>query len=240
MTAFPSGSRQTAMRQTPVSSEPANSTPFTSSSFLAASTSGTRNAKPPMLGWNSRPSPAGFQKARVTWPAVSSLGLFGSAGKPSTSWYQARERSSSRVGMVMKSTRSIASALSDTAFHLQLDQPVHLDRVLERQLLRDRLDEARDDHRDRLCLREPARHQIEELLLADLRDGRLVTDVDLVLVDADVRIGVRARLLVEDQRVADDLRLRARRALRDLEQPAIAGATAVLGDRFRRDDRRRV
>ena len=99
------------------------------------------------------------------------------------------------------------------ALHLQLDQPVHLDRVLERELLGDRLDEAGDDHRGRLRLGEPARHQVEELLLADLRDGRLVADVDVVLVDPDVRIGVGARLLVEDQRVADDLRLRAVRAL---------------------------
>ena len=66
----------------------------------------------------------------------------------------------------------------------------------------------------RLRLGEPARHQVEELLLADLRDRRLVADVDVVLVDLDVRVGVGARLLVEDQRVADDLRLRAVRALR--------------------------
>src|SRR5438874_13258000 len=30
-----------------------------------------------------------------------------------------------------------AGALTDTAFHLELDQPVHLDGVFERQLLRD-------------------------------------------------------------------------------------------------------
>src|SRR4051794_9321254 len=92
---------------------------------------------------------------------------------------------------------------TNTAFHLQLDQPVHLDRVLERQLLGDRLDEARDDHGARLRLREAARHEVEELLLADLRDGRLMPDVDLVLVDPDGRVGVGARVLVEDQRVAD-------------------------------------
>ena len=33
------------------------------------------------------------------------------------------------------------------SFHLELDQPVHLDRVLQRQLLGDRLDEARHHHR---------------------------------------------------------------------------------------------
>src|SRR3954451_4693614 len=72
---------------------------------------------------------------------------------------------------------------TNTAFHLELDQPVHLDRVLERQLLGDRLHEAGDDHGARLRLGEAARHEVEELLLPDLRDGRLVPDVDLVLVD---------------------------------------------------------
>src|SRR5215218_6796447 len=57
-------------------------------------------------------------------------------------------------------------ALADGAFHLELDQPVHLDRVLQRQLLRDRLDEAGDDHRRSLGLGETARHEVEELLLA--------------------------------------------------------------------------
>ena len=43
-----------------------------------------------------------------------------------------------------------ATALANGALHLQLDQAVHLDRVLHRQLLDDRLDEAVDDHGGRL------------------------------------------------------------------------------------------
>src|SRR5437588_11782025 len=113
----------------------------------------------------------------------------------------------------MKSTRSTASALPDTALHLELDEPVHLDGVLERKLLRDRLDEAGHDHRGGLRLGQTARHEIEELLFADLGNGRLVADVDVRLVDLDVRIRVRAGLLVEDERVADGLRLRALGAL---------------------------
>src|SRR5690242_21574603 len=90
----------------------------------------------------------------------------------------------------MKSTlvTSIKAARrsTDGAFHLELDQPVHLDGVLERELLGDRLDEARDDHRGGLLLGEPAAHQVEELLVADLGDGRLVADVDRILLDVDV------------------------------------------------------
>jgi hypothetical protein len=82
--------------------------------------------------------------------------------------------------------------------------------------------------------------QVEELLLADLRDGGLVADVDVVLADADRRVGVRAAVLVEQQRVADDLGLRAVGALGDLEQAAVRRAPAVLGDRLGEDVRGRV
>src|SRR3954451_4476242 len=131
-------------------------------------------------------------------------------------------------------------ALANEALHLQLDEAVHLAGVRHRELLDDRLDEAVDDQLGGLLLAQPVGHQIEELLLADLRDGRLVADADVVLADADRRVGVRAALLVEQQRVADDLRLRAVRALGDLEQAAVRGAPAVLGDRLGEDVRRRV
>jgi hypothetical protein len=38
---------------------------------------------------------------------------------------------------------------SHRALHLELDETVHLDRKLERKLLRDRLDETGHDHRGR-------------------------------------------------------------------------------------------
>src|SRR3954453_1433349 len=133
-----------------------------------------------------------------------------------------------------------ATALANGTLHLQLDQPVHLDRVLHRQLLDDRLDEAVDDELAGLLLVQPVGHEVEELLVADLGDGGLVPDVDVVLADADRRVGVRARVLVEQQRVADDLGLRAVRALGDLEQAAVGGAPAVLGDRLGEDVGRRV
>src|SRR3954451_24902067 len=115
-------------------------------------------------------------------------------------------------------------ALANRALHLQLDQAVHLDRVLHRELLHDRLDEAVYDQLAGLLLADAVRHQVEELLVADLRDGGLVADVHVVLADPDGRVGVRARRLVEPQGVADDLRLRAVSALRDLEQAAIRRA----------------
>src|SRR5947208_3920281 len=82
-----------------------------------------------------------------------------------------------------KRRRQVGASSTDRTLHLQLDQPVHLDRILERQFLRDRLDEAGHDQRRGLRLGETARHQVEELLLPDLGHSRLVADVDLVLVD---------------------------------------------------------
>src|SRR3954447_21730112 len=103
---------------------------------------------------------------------------------------------------------SARTCSANRALHLELDQPVELDRVLHRQLFGDRLDEAVDDHLRSLLLVEAAALQVEELLVADLPGGRLLADVGVVLVDADRRVGVRARVLVEEQRVADDLRAR--------------------------------
>src|SRR6185369_14677046 len=74
---------------------------------------------------------------------------------------------------------------ADRALHLQLDQAVQLDRVLHRQLFGDRLDEPVDDHLRGLLLVEPAALQVEELLVADLRDRRLVSDVGVVLADPE-------------------------------------------------------
>src|SRR6478609_2256376 len=87
----------------------------------------------------------------------------------------------------------LASTSANGAFHLQLDQAVHLDGVRERELLRDGLDEARHDHGARLGLGEAATHEVEELLLADLRDRRLVPELDVRLVDLDVGIRGRSR-----------------------------------------------
>src|SRR5215217_1028691 len=148
----------------------------------------------------------------------------------------ARERrSASHCGSRTEVCRSANGAL-----HLELDEAVHLDRVLHRELLDDRLDEAVDDQLAGLVLGDAAAHQVEELLLADLRDRGLVADVNVVLADPDRRVGVRARVLVEQQRVADDLGPRAVRTLGDLEQAAVRGAPAVLGDRLGEDVRRRV
>src|SRR5436305_1664910 len=99
------------------------------------------------------------------------------------SW-AARSRRSAR------NSSPAGAALANRALHLQLDQPVHLHRVLHLELLGDRLDEAVDDQLRSLVLGNPVRHQVEELILAHLLGGRLVADVDVVLADPEPRLRV--------------------------------------------------
>src|SRR3954451_16140362 len=193
----------------------------------------TASAKP--NGTSPTPPGAGGKASRSSF----SIGVNSQPGTPrkagtSSSAYAlaACSRRSARVARV--------GALANRALHLQLDEAVHLDGVLHRELLDDGLDEAVDDELRGLLLVDPVRLEVEELLLADLRDRGLVADVDLVLADADRRVRVRPRRLVEQQGVADDLRLRAMGALGDLEQPAVGPAAPVLGDRLGEDVRRRV
>src|SRR5215217_8402567 len=155
-------------------------------------------------------------------PSGVSSSNSGSAPPPSPSVTGAKASSESEPRSVNSqpgrplncgSSSGAGTTSANGALHLELDQAVHLDRVLHRQLLDDRLDEAVDDQLRRLLLGDTAAHQVEELLLADLGDGGLVADVDVVLADADRRVGIGARRLVEQQRVADDLRPRAVGAL---------------------------
>src|SRR3712207_9418988 len=57
--------------------------------------------------------------------------------------------SSKLIPLSSKRLSRIPTLLADRAFHLELAQPVQLDRVLERQLLGYRLDKTVDHHRHR-------------------------------------------------------------------------------------------
>src|SRR5258708_14297873 len=130
--------------------------------------------------------------------------------------------------------------LTDGTGHLELDQTVQLNGVLEWQLLGDWLDKAAHDHRVGFALAQAAAHQIEELLLADLRDGRLVPHLDILFLDLDVGIGVRAARLVQQQPVAAPGGLDVGLALLPLEQTPKAGSARPLGDGLRDDLGRRI
>src|SRR6266487_4679087 len=131
----------------------------------------------------------------------------------------------------MESRRS-PPRLPDRPFHLERDQAVELERVLHGKFLGDRLDEAAHDHGGRLGLGQPPRPEVEELVVTDLGDGRLVTEGDVLLLDVVVRVGVRTRHLVQQQRVAAHVRLDALGALFDPDQAAVRGPPAVARDRL--------
>ena len=119
-------------------------------------------------------------------------------------------------------------------------EPVQLDRVLHRQFLDERFEEAVDDHRRRFDLGEAAAHDVEQLLFADLGHRGLVLDAHVLGVDLHGRIGVRARLGIHEQRVAAHVGLHAVAAFVHLDEAAIRRAAAALAHRLARDDRRGV
>src|ERR687897_168463 len=96
---------------------------------------------------------------------------------PSSCSTAARRRSTSQSGppsaRAASGVNAVMERLANRSFHVELDEPAQLDRVLHRQRLHDRLDEAVDDHGRRLLLGEPPAHQIEDLVLTDLRDRGL-------------------------------------------------------------------
>src|SRR5712692_1457543 len=132
------------------------------------------------------------------------------------------------------------STLTHTPRHLQLDQAVQLNRVLHRQLLRDWLDETVHDQRIGLGLVQATAHQVEELILTNLRNGCLVADLRLVLLHTDRRIRIGAGVLVQQQRVTAHAGLGVVRTWVHAHQPAIRSPTGSLGDRLRQNLRGRV
>src|SRR5437764_534828 len=77
---------------------------------------------------------------------------------------RAKEAPFRRLSTSHSGSAVATGALANRSFHLELDQPVHLHRVLHRELLGDRLDEAIHDHLRGLLLVEAVRLEVEELL----------------------------------------------------------------------------
>src|SRR5699024_12009920 len=85
-----------------------------------------------------------------------------------------------------------------------------------------------------------AGYEGEQLILTDLRHGRLVTESDIVFTNVDVGVCVRAGDVVDEQGAAQDIVRRALRARVHVHETAVAGATAAAGDGLRHDRRVRV
>src|SRR5687768_18567772 len=95
-------------------------------------------------------SPGAAKTGSGTSTAATPCGAFGNEER---SKFFSSVNSQPATPLCVGSSRVFQSA--NGAFHLELDEAVHLDRVLHRQLLDDRLDEAVDDELRRLLLGQP-------------------------------------------------------------------------------------
>src|SRR5437879_12167139 len=91
--------------------------------------------------------------------------------------------------------------LSDTSFEAHAQQLLRFHREFHRQFLEDFLAETVDDHVHGVLRRDAALVAVENLVLANLRRGRLVLDARGPVLHFDVRERVRAALVADEQRV---------------------------------------
>src|SRR5688572_31468154 len=96
----------------------------------------------------------------------------------------------------------ISSMLSDRPFQADAQQLLRFDGELHRKLPEHVLAETVDDDVDSVLGREAALTEIENLVLADFRRGRFVLDLRAGVADLEVREGVSAALVADEQRVA--------------------------------------
>src|SRR5215475_6527946 len=95
-----------------------------------------------------------------------------------------------------------SDTLSDTPLKTDAEQFLRFHGELHGQLLEDRLAEAVDDHGNSFLFGYAALLQIENLIFADLRSRGLVLHARARVPDLDVREGVSAALVADQQRIA--------------------------------------
>src|SRR5215470_19540889 len=91
---------------------------------------------------------------------------------------------------------------SDAAFQADTQQLLRLDRKFHRQLAKNALAEAIDDHGNCIFRLQAALAQVKELVLADLRSGSLMFHTGCRILYFDIGKGMRAALVPDKERVA--------------------------------------
>ena len=102
------------------------------------------------------------------------------------------------------------------------------------------LDEAVDDQRHRFFLAQSALHAIEQHVFGNLRRRRLVLEQRRRVLGFDIRHGVRAALVADQQRIARGEVARARRLAMCGDEAAIGVLRHAGGDALRDDAAGRV
>src|SRR6478672_6248786 len=133
-----------------------------------------------------------------------------------------------------------AAGSTDAALERDAEELLRLERELHRELLEHVLAESGDDHRHGVLLRDAALREIEDLILADLRRGRLVLHRRTLILHFDVREGVRAAAIPDEHRVALRVVARERRLRHHLHLAAIAVVPLAGRNALRHDGAARV
>src|SRR5436190_5821681 len=121
---------------------------------------------------------------------------------------------------------SMVMSLADAAFQTDAEELLRFHGELHRQLTEDLPAESADDQVHGVLGREAALAAIEDLVLVDLRGGRLVLHSRRRVLDLQVRECVGAALITDEQRVALRVVARAVCLLADLHHAAV-GVLAV-------------
>src|SRR5215831_7809455 len=132
---------------------------------------------------------------------------------------------------------SIGAALANRSLQADAEKLLRFHGELHRQLLEDLLAEAVDDHRHGVFRGNAARLEIKDLILTDLRRRRLVLHLRGGVADLDVREGVRAAFVADQERIALRVIARVVRLSQNLDLAAVA-VLSVPGRDTLGDDRR--
>ena len=89
--------------------------------------------------------------------------------------------------------------------HFHTDKDIHLRCILEWELFEQWRDKSSDDHRLGLCLEYTTRHQVEQCILVDLADTRLMGDNRIIRGDTDIWDSIRDRPTIEYESITVDL-----------------------------------
>jgi len=125
--------------------------------------------------------------------------------------------------------------LADGAFHLKLDQAVHFDAVSIGSSLVSGSRKPFTTIAFASAWLRPRLIKVEELVIPDFAHGGFVADRHKGILDLNVRVGVGFAVIVEQQRITHDRTLNPFGVRVDLEQASVAGAPAILADRFADD-----
>src|SRR5687767_385778 len=109
---------------------------------------------------------------------------------------------SARTCRFLMSSMCDVPPLTDRSFERDAEQLLGFDGELHGQLPEDLPAETADDHVDRILGRQPALTAVENLVLADLRRRGLVLDAGRGVADLQIRKGVSAAPVADEQRIA--------------------------------------